>query len=337
MASKSDQVSVINTLRAIAALMVCIFHFSWHRDKFGMLYDEDNIIRYLGWQGHIGVYVFFVISGFVIPLSMWHGRYRPVNFFRFVAKRMARLHPPFVATLLIMAIMAVCFAIKDREALVIDWSRIFHNFFLTAKFFDKQWYQDVYWTLAIEFQYYLLIGLLFPLFILKRMWISVLLFIPFILSAHLFDHNTGKHVIFYHAPVFAMGIALFLHYVKKINDLVLVLIIAACMVDIRYEISPEVALACSLTAFAIAAIKIQSKNFDFLGKISYSLYLIHGLTGGQFLYFTSKYATSFWTQTLLLIAALSLSVFFSWIFYRVVEEPSIRWSQKIKYKTPPKP
>lgn len=327
---------VINALRAIAALMVCVFHFSWHKDDSGRLYDEMNPIMYYGWQGHIGVYVFFVISGFVIPLSMWYSRYHLYNFFRFIAKRMARLHPPFVATLIIMAIMAICFAIKDGEPIIADWSRIWHNFFLTAKFFDEDWYQDVYWTLAIEFQYYLLIGLLFPLFVLKRMWISVLLFVPFILSAHLFDHSTGKHVIFYHAPVFAMGIALFLFHVKKINGLVLVLIIAASMIDIRYEISPEVAVACSITAYAIAATNWHSKVFDFLGKISYSLYLIHGLTGGQFLYFTAKYGESFWSQTLLLIAAIGVSVFFSWIFYRVIEEPSIQWSQRIKYKAKPK-
>lgn len=332
MASKPNQVPVINTLRAIAALMVCVFHFSWHRDKTGLLYDESNPIQYFGWQGHIGVYVFFVISGFVIPLSMWYGRYHIINFFRFVAKRLLRLHPPFLATLAIMAVMAICFAIKDNESLILDWSRIIHNFFLTAKFFDEDWYQDVYWTLAIEFQYYLLIGLLYPLFILNRTWISVLLFIPFILSAHLFDHDTGKHVIFYHAPVFAMGIALFLYHVKKISGLVLVLLIAVCMVDMRFEISPEVAVACTLTAYAIAVMTWHGRIVDFLGKISYSLYLIHGLTGGQFLYFTARYAHNFWTQTLLLLAALAVSIFFAWIFYRVVEEPSIRWSQLVKYR-----
>lgn len=332
MASKPNQVPVINTLRAIAALMVCVFHFSWHRDVTGLLYDDENLVRFYGWQGHIGVYVFFVISGFVIPLSMWYSRYHIINFFRFVAKRMVRLHPPFVLTLVIMGIMAICFAIKDGEPILTDWSRIVHNFFLTAKFFDEDWYQDVYWTLAIEFQYYLLIGLLFPLFVLKRKWISILLFIPFILSAHLFDHITGKHVIFYHAPVFAMGIALFLYHIERINGLFLVLIIAGCMIDIRYEISPEVAVACSITAYAIAALNWNNKMFNFLGKISYSLYLIHGLTGGQFLYFTARYADGFWSQTFLLIAALGVSIFFSWIFYRVIEEPSIKWSQRIKYK-----
>lgn len=297
-----------------------------------MLYDETNPVRYFGWQGHIGVYVFFVISGFVIPLSMWYSRYRIINFLRFLAKRLLRLHPPFLATLAIMAIMAICFAIKDGEALVIDLSRIIHNFLLSAKFFDKDWYQDVYWTLAIEFQYYILIGLLYPLFVLKRTWISVLLLIPLILSAHLFDHLTGKHVFFYHAPVFVMGIGLFLHHIKKINDWVLVLIIAACMVDIRFEISPEVAVACSITAFAIAVMTWHNRVMDFLGNISYSLYLIHGLTGGQFLYFTARYAHNFWTQSLLLIAALGVSIFFSWIFYKVIEVPSIRWSQMVKYK-----
>ncbi len=312
--------------------MVCFFHFSWHKDESGLLYDEQNWLKYFGWQGHIGVYVFFVISGFVIPLSMWYGKYHIINFGRFLAKRMIRLHPPFMATLLVMAIMAIAFAIKDGVPIVPDWSRIFHNFFLTAKFFDYAWYQDVYWTLAIEFQYYILIGLLFPLFTHTKTWVSILLFIPFIYSAHWFDHLTGKHVIFYHAPVFAMGIALFLYHIKKIKGWVLVVIIAAAMVDTRFEISPEVAVACSITAYAIVAIRFHNRWTDFLGNTSYSLYLTHGLTGGQFLFFTARYAHNFWTQTALLFAAILISVFFAWLFYLCIEKPSIRWSQRIKYK-----
>jgi peptidoglycan/LPS O-acetylase OafA/YrhL len=330
--SKSNQLPIINTLRAIAALMVCVFHFSWHKDDSGTLFDENNIIRHYAWQGHIGVYVFFVISGFVIPLSMWYGRYRLQDFFRFIAKRMVRLHPPFVLTLLIMGFLAVCYAFVDGTPIVMDIKRIVHNFFLTARFAGVEWYQDIYWTLAIELQYYLLIGLLFPLFTLKESWISVLLFIPFLISAHFFGHTTGKHIIFYHAPVFAMGIALFLYHIKKINGAALVIIMACCMIETRYELSPEIAVASSITAFAIACMNWHNRVSDFIGNVSYSLYLTHGLTGGTFLYLTARYAESFVAKTTLLILALLISIGCSWLFYKVIEDPSIRWSQRIKYK-----
>ncbi|HEY8405223.1 MAG TPA: acyltransferase [Flavobacteriales bacterium] len=332
MSSKSNQLPIINTLRAIAALMVCVFHFSWHSDETGMLYPEDNFIRYYGWQGHIGVYVFFVISGFVIPLSMWYGRYHLRDFFRFIAKRLVRLHPPFVLTLVVMALLAVCYSWVDGTLLVIDVKRILHNFFLTAEFFDVQWYQGIYWTLAIEFQYYLLIGLLFPLFSWKPSWISVLFFIPFLLSAHFFDHQTGKHIIFFHAPVFAMGIALFLHHIKHINGAALVLIMACCMVETRYELSPEIAVATSITSYAIACMNWHNRVLDFVGKVSYSLYLTHGISGGTFLYATARYAESFVAKTVLLVLTLLVSIAGAWIFYKIIEEPSIRWSKRIRYK-----
>lgn len=325
------EVEIINMLRAIAALMVCFYHFSWHSDPTGWFFPEDNPIRYFGYQGQVGVYVFFVISGFVIPFALWQGRYSPKNFFRFVAKRLARLHPPFVASMSLFAVLAIGYAIKEGQGIEVDWERIMHNFLLTAKFVDLPWYEDVYWTLAIEFQYYIVIALLFPLLMHKKEWVSYLVLIAFVLSSHIFDHDR-KHILFFHAPVFTAGIAVFMHRIGRLNDLQFIALLGWCMYETRYEIGPEVAVALSLTASAIVLLKWKTKVTDFLGNISYSLYLIHGFFGCQFLYFTAQYTHTVWEKIGLLLTAFALSIGASWIFYKAFEVPSVRWSKKIRYK-----
>ena len=326
-----NEVHIINTLRAVAALMVCFYHFTWHSDPTGWFFPEDNPVRYFGYQGQVGVYVFFVISGFIIPYALYQGRYTIKNFFRFVAKRLARLHPPFIASMLLFAVLAIGYALKEQEMVKPDWFRIIHNFFLTAKFVDVPWYEDVYWTLAIEFQYYVLIALIFPLLIHKNQSITYLTLILFVLTSQFFDHDR-KHIIFFHAPVFTAGIALFLHRVNRLNDLQFIALLGWCMIETRYEIGPEVAVALSITAASVVMLNWRNKVTDFLGNISYSLYLIHGFVGCQFLYFTARYTHSFMEKIGMLLLAFALSIGASWLFYRAFEIPSVRWSKKIKYK-----
>jgi peptidoglycan/LPS O-acetylase OafA/YrhL len=328
---QSQEVHIINTLRALAALMVSFYHFVWHFDPTGFFFEEDNPIRYYGYQGQVGVYVFFVISGFIIPYALYHGKYKIHNFFRFLAKRIARLHPPFIASMLLFAVLAIGYAIKEGVWIDPDWPRIIHNFFLTAKFVDLPWYEDVYWTLAIEFQYYIFIALIFPLIMHRKPWVGYAVLVLFIFSAFLFDHDR-KHILFFHAPVFTAGIAVFLFRVNKINDLQFIALLSLCMIRSRYEIGPEVAVAMSLTAASIVVLNWHNKITDFLGNISYSLYLIHGFVGCQFLYFTARYTETIWEKIGLLLFVFALSIGCSWLFYKAFEVPSVRWSKMIKYK-----
>src|SRR5258708_16473666 len=89
-ASLPDQrIDIVNALRAFAALFVAWGHF-----EFGQT-------RWLDWSGkygYTGVYIFFVISGFIIPYSLHPGGYPLVHFGRFMLKPCIRLYPPSLAS-----------------------------------------------------------------------------------------------------------------------------------------------------------------------------------------------------------------------------------------------
>lgn len=101
------QVSIIDSLRAFAALSVCLFHFICTTVGLEFPAMMTSFFSY----GQHGVLVFFVISGFIIPWSMYYRNYRPGSMLRFMAKRLVRLEPPYLASILL--ILAIAF-VKTR-------------------------------------------------------------------------------------------------------------------------------------------------------------------------------------------------------------------------------
>src|SRR5262245_40692514 len=96
------RVEILDLLRGLAVLAVTWFHFTNCTELV-----KTDWLRASGTHGWLGVEVFFVISVFVIPYSMYCGGYRPKqDFGRFLAKRVVRLEPPYlVSLLLVIALM----------------------------------------------------------------------------------------------------------------------------------------------------------------------------------------------------------------------------------------
>ena len=77
------RISVVEGLRGIASISVALFHFSG-----GMSSTVAVVFQSIGWHG---VDVFFVISGFVIPLSLYGRDYKIGDFPLDMIRRHVRL------------------------------------------------------------------------------------------------------------------------------------------------------------------------------------------------------------------------------------------------------
>ena len=93
---------VLNTLRALAALAVVLFHFL----RTPNLIENQTIYGVAGF-GALGVHVFFVISGIVIPLSLVKGQYSYRKFGRFMWKRALRIEPPYLISIVFFALYGI--------------------------------------------------------------------------------------------------------------------------------------------------------------------------------------------------------------------------------------
>jgi peptidoglycan/LPS O-acetylase OafA/YrhL len=79
----------IQIMRGIAASMVVLYHFGYSNDNFLAAFPSfGSLFKY----GDLGVWMFFVISGFVIPYAMHSTSYRlSDSAWPFLLRRLVRL------------------------------------------------------------------------------------------------------------------------------------------------------------------------------------------------------------------------------------------------------
>lgn len=320
----------INLLRGIAALMVALYHFFWFTGSDGTLFQDGGTIKTVASFGATGVYLFFVISGFVIPWSMYHGNYRLPKFFKFMGKRLLRLEPPYLASILLILAFGL---FMSKVVWGCEWSLnvpqlLLHIGYLIPFTGGKyEWINIIYWTLAIEFTYYLVLSLLFPLLNHNNRIARYSVLLLFLAGPLFF---TDKAFLPVFTPIFLLGFLLFQYFTNRMNRWEMLGWAVAAFAVIAFYHKPDVVVASAIGFFGIWLLRSDTRIGNGLGAISYSLYLIHGLTGNNYLLFCSSSVQSLPLKLLNVSIALAFSLISAYIFWYVVERTSKRWSQKIK-------
>jgi len=211
-------------LRAVAASAVAWYHFVFYNPD----YLQPGFLKTYGLYGQLGVEVFFIISGFVIPWALHSAGYQLKNIGRFLVKRIIRLDPAYLVVILMfllldyLSTLAPMFAGKPYA---FDAPRTFLHLFYLNAFFSYPWLNPVFWTLAVEFQYYLFMSLFFfALSSVNRFvrWGGMIFFLSlFFVAKHMhfvFKWSTWHNpLIFYYAPLFLLGMLCFLIKAEKIK------------------------------------------------------------------------------------------------------------------------
>jgi peptidoglycan/LPS O-acetylase OafA/YrhL len=317
-----DNIYSLGWLRGIASLLVCVYHLKLYIWK-----DEiPNKLIALFSTGNFGVTMFFIISGFVIPYSMYVKKYSLSRFWKFLSKRTVRIEPPYILYILI-------FFAWDSYAQTQVWGHDypqfqFKQFFLNitylAPFFNVEWFNIIFWTLAIEFQFYILTGLVYDLLmknpVYKFSLFAVILAIGFVIPERL-------QTIFHYYIYFIVGFQSFLYFTKniKIREFLITVIISLLYIFFLKE-----KMAAYYAIFTVAGIFLLNYNLkwpQFFGNISYSLYLTHGMIGGTVIMFTDHGLP----KAFLFSVALFNSIIIAWFYYSIIEKPFLTLSKKIRY------
>lgn len=321
-----DRIDVLDFLRGMASLAVVWHHF------FGVL--EPGALRSASFYGQLGVQVFFVISGFIIPYSLWRSRYTLRNFGTFVLKRIVRLDPPYLVTIaLIIALGVFSWYVPFQKDQVFQMTlpQVFLHFAYVNVFFGYPWLSDVFWTLAIEFQYYLLIGLAFPLLFsrdarVRLATLAALGSLAFVIKPSAF--------IFYFIFLFFMGILTCQYRVGLIGRRQYAPLLAVAVALALLTTGLPSTLAAAAAVGAILFLRMRHPVFRFLGNISYSLYLIHSPVGRRALNVLLRLTGAQTTAGRLgvILLATAVSILAAYILYRLVELPAQRWSSALRYR-----
>ena len=326
-ASPRGHLPTLDALRGIASLAVCWFHYT--NAEFTEQFPRYQATGKYGW---LGVHIFFVISGFVIPLSMYRARYQIAAFFRFMLKRIARLDPPYLASVALVVLGTwLSSLLPGHVPYHIPWAEVAAHLGYLNAFLGMNWMQMTYWSLAIEFQYYLFVGLCFPLLAWNRRVSPVLILGLFGVLTLL--AGKSEALLPHYLPLFAMGVLTFRHECLKVRryDAIASLLVAfGLAVWIDGWLQASVALTACLV---IRFVHIDNPVLNFFGRISYSLYLLHAFLGNILFGLAIRWAgTGPFLQWSLQFIILLVAIGAAYVFYRLVELPSRALSGRISYK-----
>ncbi|RYE37218.1 MAG: acyltransferase [Sphingobacteriaceae bacterium] len=314
----------IDYLRAVAATGVCLFHFTCGNSKFLPHY---NLIYETLRFGYLGVDIFFIVSGFIICYS-FPKNYKIISFFSFFKKRLLRVHPPYLMSIALTILVAYTAAIYTHNPVHVSGLNLLYHFFYLNNFTDVTYITGVYWTLGIEFQFYIIIGLLFNLMNKSVYYLSGIIIILLFLNWIKIDTT---NLILEHTPLFCIGILLYFYLFDcQYPKVILLFLLATSLAILGYN--QTASFYTSLFTICIIYIPFTKNKFiQFLSGISYSLYLVHIPVGGRVINLCLKFTHNNYEKYLAVFIALVVSIITAYFFHFIIEKPAIRWSKKVKY------
>ncbi|RWS45283.1 acyltransferase [Bacillus mycoides] len=225
----SKRIKELDSIRGLAALTVVFGHFCL------MLPSLPNSIKFsplrILWAGGEAVIVFYVLSGFVLSMALYHSK---TNYWGYLIKRFVRIYIPYYFWIIITFALFILFSpyevvglrdwFYDRWQGYITKLDIINHFVLLNNFFTEN-YNPVIWSLAQEMRISIVFPFLFLLFY-KLSWKKTILFaLSFsLISIFLNMLHIGKAEGFYNGyadtlhftSMFMVGMLLFKYQEKLI-------------------------------------------------------------------------------------------------------------------------
>lgn len=328
---KSDNLLSIQLLRGVAAFLVLMCH------AVGSKLGTTNIISQIAIHGWVGVEIFFIISGFIIPYAMFKKNYKVSDFGVFFIKRIVRIEPPYIISILLTLLLMYITTLSSwykGPPFQINWPNTLGHLGYINAFTGSPWLNVAYWTLAIEFEYYLILALIFPLITSKNKIYIYITYCALLATTFIVFPGKGRHILYY-MPFFLMGISLFLYKVKRISLIDLFILTGLATAGAFYAHGILLAIISIGVLLVIEFVKKVPKPFLLLGTISYSLYLTHNLIVTRFEAIAKRFFPHMHIS-IVLILSICTCLILAYIYYVIIEKPTINLGKRINYKHPSK-
>jgi peptidoglycan/LPS O-acetylase OafA/YrhL len=295
--------------------------------------DESSPIRSVFRYGWSGVEVFFVISGFVIPYSLLGTNFRIANFGAFLKKRLVRIEPAYLVSIVVVIVLNYLSSLLpgyQGDSFGLSPMRLVLHVGYLVDIFGSEWLNPAYWTLAVELQYYLVIGILIATWNIKNKYLTLTTLVIFLGMSF-----SGLNIIkmFDYTDIFTLGILCAFYKKEWISQHLFLgsTAVVAFTIFMNHEVVIFIVTTLCSLLIAFGERLFYSKPLLFLGNISYSLYLLHTPIGGKILNYSKRFDVDEFSKALIVVLALSVSIAVSWVFYMLVEKPSHVWAKKIKF------
>lgn len=266
----------LDAIRGIAALMVVLYHYTV---RYGQIYAFPVDPPFTFVFGQYGVQLFFMVSGFVIFLTLNN----TVHAMDFIVSRFSRLYPAYwVAVILTFAAVHV-FGLPGRE---VDLKSAVVNLSMLQMWLGVSDVDGVYWTLAVELSFYLIMYVLYLAGQLGRITLISCVWLGLIVLAHYLESHQYLQIdwrlklmlLLQYGNLFIAGILFYriMQFNRAADYLVL---LAALLVEYYLHGKLVLLVAAYFGIFMLFVkgylAKLALRPLIFLGSISYCLYLVH--------------------------------------------------------------
>lgn len=268
----------LDGLRGLAALGVLLFHYTY---QYELSYGFHGDAPWPFVLGKYGVHIFFMISGFVIFMTLERTRHT----MDFAVSRFARLFPAYWSALLITLATITIGGLPDQAVSLRDG---LVNISMLSDFFDAKEIDGSYWTLQIELFFYLQMGFWFFVGGIRRMRAVVILWLLLAVAYGAltrldlpFSYTLREVLIIRYIPFFAAGVLFYRAHQRQDERWVSAVLLIACAIALWLIWSWREAAVVAVGSAIFTAIlsgnleMLRTDLFVYLGTISYSLYLLH--------------------------------------------------------------
>jgi peptidoglycan/LPS O-acetylase OafA/YrhL len=349
----------IDSIRGIAALLVLFQHSAARfvelpgvEERGTLIYEVSHYLAF----GTIGVIAFFAISGFVICPSLKGERGSGAR--RFAISRFFRLYPAFW-----IAILFCVLSDFVLRGVPVNWAQVLGNIPMLYSLSGVKPLTGLFWTLEVEFGFYLLCLVLFlsgrlhkpqTLFFTGLLLLTIGEFllnrpeyrsaIRESLNAHWVSMPKYMAIMFWGGLFRAwyenrQGFCLFFGYqiptiVFVVALLFLILLRPLTAIDLWlykgqfYQLGAALPIVLGLGLFVVGAIyiKLENRFLVRLGAISYSIYLLHPPVVHTVKYFVinERLIPGDMHLVMYVLICAVLTIILADLVYRMVEKPAIQ-------------
>ena len=362
-----ERLAFADILRGLASVIVVLGHFTYlylHSPSMvaSLIYSEPAAVVNLPGAvlsvydffnaASVGVAVFFLISGFVIPLSIENADVRG-----YFIKRLLRIYPTFWVALALSIVALVISSTYWAKPLPLTWRDYLANSALVTEWSGRFDILSVAWTLQIELKFYLIAPLIAwaiarnrtPLILLWAFGVAGLYWLatagcdadlltcwgrraPWVYVAW-----EGLYITF-----MLIGSVFYAHYRRRVSTLTATLLIAvlfasftvsyflshlSAMGPARNTILPYAEALVIFTVFYFNRNRLRLvQPLKFFADVSYPLYVVHPLVGYTIMRILTAQGVPY-----VLALALALIIVFSLatLMHRYVEKPSIALGKRL--------
>ncbi len=331
--ARASRETELDLLRCVAALAVIGFHFVDRGPRAGVMPAlAPDLAAHLFAYGYLGVHLFFVISGYVILMTA--ERASPVGF---VASRVSRLVPAFWVGASLTVLFALVLGFPRYQP---DLAGFLLNLTLVPEQFGASMIDGVYWSLAVEIQFYLLVLLALRADLLRHTEALVAAWLALALAELVVVPSWTLQVWLCTrwAPLFCAGILFYRMRAHGASRARLALLTGAAALagvnawmeatrpteSARADFEPAVAVVLVLGFFAVFGaihrgwIRVPANPWIALGAaLSYPVYLVHQNIGYMI---ATRLAERGWGGVAL-ASAIAVAFALAWAVHRGVERP----------------